>query len=376
MKPLLWRFLLTAILLGACARGNPSPGTPSAGADQPSAAITARPQAETATPAPLTQLTNGWSSVAPGGDTACAFGGKYQFFVHPGSSDRLLLYFEGGGACFNADTCRPNSGQFDPDVELSDPSDNPALKTEGVFALAEPDNPFAADTIVFISYCSGDGYLGNRKIEYTLSGQNFTIQHYGYQNTMAALNWVYQNYPQPDRATLIGCSAGTIGSAVYAPYVMERYPQTPIAVIGDSGGGFRDAPAALLTSLGTLDLLPAWLPGYQGVSVDNLPTQTFFTALALAYPANTFALLDSTDDSAQSSLLRLTGSPLSLAELIRQNLADIRQSAPNYLSYNTPGDYHCLTMRPEFYRVEVNGVKPVEWVFAIAAGQPVENVQP
>src|SRR5688500_18322802 len=46
-----------------------------------------------------------WQAIEPGGDTICSDGSPYRFFVHPGDPARLLFEFEGGGACWSAETC-------------------------------------------------------------------------------------------------------------------------------------------------------------------------------------------------------------------------------------------------------------------------------
>src|SRR5262245_48019208 len=53
----------------------------------------------------LADLKAGWNELAPGGETMCAYGDPYRFFVHPGTSDKLMIYFAGGGACWNGIFC-------------------------------------------------------------------------------------------------------------------------------------------------------------------------------------------------------------------------------------------------------------------------------
>jgi hypothetical protein len=53
----------------------------------------------------LAALTETWTQINPGGETVCSTGEPYSFFVHPGTSDNLLIYFDGGGMC--ATHCLP-----------------------------------------------------------------------------------------------------------------------------------------------------------------------------------------------------------------------------------------------------------------------------
>src|SRR5690349_7759662 len=52
-----------------------------------------------------------WTWIYPGGDTECALGGEYRFLVRPGDTDKLLIHFEGGGACWDGATCDPANSE-------------------------------------------------------------------------------------------------------------------------------------------------------------------------------------------------------------------------------------------------------------------------
>jgi hypothetical protein len=43
-------------------------------------------------------------------------------------------------------------------------------------------------------------------------------------------------------------------------------------------------------------------------------------------------------------------------------------------SYTAPGDGHTILEDETFYEVEVNGVTLVDWVDALLAGQPLDDV--
>src|SRR5690242_12497621 len=60
----------------------------------------------------LSDLTDAWTQISPGGETICAKGQPYSFFVHPGTSANLLIYFDGGGMCWNDATCGPRQSQL------------------------------------------------------------------------------------------------------------------------------------------------------------------------------------------------------------------------------------------------------------------------
>src|SRR5215203_1188001 len=81
-----------------------------------------------------------WRTIEPGGDTVCADGSPYRFFVHPGDPARLLVEFEGGGACWSAETCAmaiySRSVLIDPELARQF-----GLLT-GIYDRANRENPF------------------------------------------------------------------------------------------------------------------------------------------------------------------------------------------------------------------------------------------
>src|SRR5689334_15759391 len=70
---------------------SPPPATPT-----PIVAIT--PEA-TASPM-LPDLPAGWTKIDGGGEAICARGTPYSFWVRPGTVNKLLIFFEGGGGCW------------------------------------------------------------------------------------------------------------------------------------------------------------------------------------------------------------------------------------------------------------------------------------
>ena len=51
------------------------------------------------------QLDAGWNQMRPAGRTSCSRGDAYHFYVRKGRTDRIILEFMGGGACWSPATC-------------------------------------------------------------------------------------------------------------------------------------------------------------------------------------------------------------------------------------------------------------------------------
>ena len=69
---------------------------------------TTAPVAETA-PAEVADAGPEWRKVATTPNCECSDGSEFHFWVHRGTSERVVFYLEGGGACFSAQTCGPNT---------------------------------------------------------------------------------------------------------------------------------------------------------------------------------------------------------------------------------------------------------------------------
>src|SRR5215207_3470474 len=120
-------------------------------------ALAPSPAAEAQTALPrFDQLKAGWNTLTPGGRTGCALGADYHFFVRPGASDRLLVYFGGGGACWNGKDCEQGRPLYNPDAAV-----RPDLE-RGIFDIAKPQNPFTAYSVIAVAYCTGDVHLGDQ----------------------------------------------------------------------------------------------------------------------------------------------------------------------------------------------------------------------
>lgn len=102
--------------------------------------------------------------------------------VVPGDTDKLLLFFQGGGACWDK---LSTSGDF------CTTDANPS-GLNGVFDRENPANPFAGYTVVQVLYCSGDLHAGNVTRPYTDSAGEPVVQ-VGYENTKAAVAWAKAN---------------------------------------------------------------------------------------------------------------------------------------------------------------------------------------
>jgi hypothetical protein len=120
-----------------------------------------------ASPAAGSQPSSGWQRVEPGGRTLCGRGGRFAFWARMGTPDRLLVFFQGGGACWDYRSCVPGARLFDDRVAAAD---DPSLTGAGVLDLEDPRNPFREWSVLFVPSCSGDLYAGDATRTYRAGG--------------------------------------------------------------------------------------------------------------------------------------------------------------------------------------------------------------
>ena len=325
----------------------------------------------------LDELGMGWTEILPEGNV-CSDGSPYNFYVHPGATDNVLIHFKGGGACwdgFSCDLANPalQNPLYDP---FLDPGDHPETRA-GIFDLENPENPFADYTMVFVNYCTGDVHMGDNVATYTTTeGVEFEINHTGYDNATTVLNWVYENVPAPENVVLTGCSAGSLGSAFHAPFVMEQYPDAFVAQIGDAAGGYRGDLSVQMSTWHTADLLPDWIEGFEGYSAENLNFEALYMVGGAAYPDDQFGQINSGGgDPVQTGFLALVaGDTITLDEALTANLDDIENSIDNFAYYTAGGSLHCIIRDNGLYTYETDGARLLDWLNAVVAGENPDDV--
>ncbi len=219
--------------------------------------VTAGPAGATL-PATETVATDAvWEKVVPGGDCACADGTEFNFWVREADPARVVLFLEGGGACFDPTSCaftEEESTTYDWNIS---PDDEPSSKG-GIVAFDNPDNPFADYSFVYVPYCTGDVHLGDVTREYS---PELTVEHVGMVNGTAALSYLAENFADAEQVVVVGESAGSIASPVYAGLVSDLLPDAQVTVYADGSGAYPDDPdlnAGLGGLWGTFETMPDW----------------------------------------------------------------------------------------------------------------------
>lgn len=323
----------------------------------------------------IAALADGWQEMTPGGDTLCSDGSAYRFYVRKGDPEKLMVYLQGGGACWTRENCDP---AMQPTYSINIAPDFEPWEF-GVFNTRNPDNPLADYSVVFAPYCSADVHLGQRDTVYppVADGQvPLTIHHRGRTNMQAVLDWTYANVSKPQHVFVTGSSAGAIPSPFYASLIADQYPEAQVAQLGDGAGGYRrmNIDTRPDEQWGTFDFIRNER-GFETLESADFNYEKLYIAAAKAHPGILFSEYDAAHDSVQKRFLALSGAQnVDLLEALQLNHADIRNEVANFRAFITGGNSHTILGRPEFYNYGVDGRSVRDWVADLVNFEPVDDV--
>ena len=310
-----------------------------------------------------------WISIRPD-DCECSDGSPFELWERPADPTKVLLFLEGGGACFSAETCSPFSPTYTKSLTLGE-----APRAGGIFDAGNPENPFAGYSIVYVPYCTGDVHLGDRVNEYS---DSLTISHTGFDNASKGLDTVIADYPDVQQLVVAGSSAGSIPVPAFAGLAADALPDAEIVAFGDASGAYPDIPelnAQLGAEWGALANVPDW-PVNEGLTPEEWSFPGLYVQAGTQHPEITFARFDNAFDGVQtffSGLLDVDGSDL--LGMIDATEAQIESAGVPVASYIAPGDDHTILGSNDLYDLEVEGVRLVDFLSVLADGNVPDDVR-
>ncbi|MBK7977569.1 MAG: hypothetical protein IPK07_31380 [Deltaproteobacteria bacterium] len=187
-------------------------------------------------------------------DMHCADGSSAGVVVNLTERSRdVVVFFQGGGACWNALTCAVQPGNLRPmgDDPLATWMSDGEHAQSGIFDRDDPTNPLGDASYVVIPYCTGDLHLGDAVAGYG-------VHHVGYANVSAALARIVPTFRHAPRVVVAGFSAGGVGAAASFHQIataFERVGRPELALIDDAGPVLRPP---YLSALASRTIRDAW----------------------------------------------------------------------------------------------------------------------
>jgi len=211
----------------------------------------------------------------------------YHFFVKRGSVNKLVMYYQGGGACWENLTC-----SIPVCKDSADPvADDPDNFVGGFSDLANPNNPFKDWNIVFVTYCTCDIHFGDIDQTYTGPFPPINVSHRGYQNAKIVEKFARENFLNPDVVFVTGSSAGGYGALFHGPLLREVWPLAEFNVLGDASNGVitKSFLQNEFNNWNFTSNLPSDVPGVIESITSGEGMVSFIEAVADYYPESTFA---------------------------------------------------------------------------------------
>lgn len=166
----------------------------------------------------------------------CLWGEPYSASVLDRGSENLIIYLQGGGACWTG-LCAANEEAV------------PDITTFGILDGDGSKNVVGDWNIVYAPYCDGSVFSGDNDIQIEDEDGTRTRYHRGLRNLSAAVDLARDHFPNPKKILLTGSSAGGYGTILGTAVVRLQYPNTRLYVINDAGPGLQnlEQPAAMNT---------------------------------------------------------------------------------------------------------------------------------
>lgn len=330
-----------------------------------------------------------WVSV-PGAVCRTGSGTGFGVRLNP-ASDKLFIYFEGGGACFNGASCFGNPGSFS---ENNFDSWANGGGENGVFDTSNADNALKDWNAIYVPYCTGDVHAGSAKdVDVPGIGAPQNQQFVGYANVGLFLQRIVPTFADVSLVLVTGVSAGGFGAMFNYHRIAQAFCPTPAILIDDSGPPMDDKYLAPCLQdhwrklWGLNNNLPADCadcnpPGGGGVV-------HYMDYLSSRYPGGRLALISSTEDSTirqfysfgLNDCANLNGLPGSFpAAAYTEGLLDVRanHTAPpaQWATYFLPGTTHTYLGGGSYSTTTVGNTKLIDWVADVVNGGPMAHVGP
>lgn len=302
------------------------------------------------------------------------------------SSQDVVIFLQGGNACFNALSCavtaNPNgydASNFEEEREFLD--DSP------YFDRGNEANPLKDFSYAYVPYCTGDVHAGERA-DANVGGQ--MRQFHGYTNMGKYLERIVEEFPNAKRVVLAGVSAGGFGAAYNYDQVATAFgPDVKVTLIDDSGPPMSEEfiPQCLQEHMRETWGITETLPADCADCDDPVWIEPFISHVMTKYADRSLAIISSDSDETISNFwsfgendcATLNGGFAAYpAGKYRQGLEDLRdriavEAGGKFGLYLVDGTEHVFL--DNGFTVTVDGTKLEEWIgSAIAEDASFGNV--
>ncbi len=319
--------------------------------------------------------------------TECINGNPTGLGVRYGTGDGVVIYFEGGGGCFDLGTCSLFYLSFANFDENAFNLVVPTVLSGGIFDADDPENPLRDWSFVYVPYCTGDVHAGDRA-DATIEGVLGFHQFVGYRNFGVDLERIGPTFAAPSHVLVTGISAGGYGATYNYDRIADAYAyaDVPVTLLDDSGPPMSESyiPTCLQQQWREIWGLGATMPAD---CVDCFDDDGWIVDMGLylrtKHADQWFGLLSSLGDATIRTFISgglndcfgglypAADYEAGLTELRDEIFAD----SPNFATYYAPGIGHTHLPFGAYTTTDVQGTRIVDWVAALLEGN-ADHVSP
>lgn len=337
---------------------------------------------------PMTPMT--WYKLPMPG-CQCAGGYPYCLYLKRGRTDNLIVFLIGGGLSWKEETAR-GSGTIARTLqgktvfytdEVTPGNDRWFFylpENQGLFTLG-PDNRFADWNIAMINYGTADFHIGQSDFAYTgEDGERHVLHHCGYANFRASLAEIKRRMPPPAKLLIAGESAGAFAVPALAADIADAWPECEdLTICSDS--------AMMLTPEWPRIVREVWrAPEHiaRGVQSDNILVDLYRQLADRLDARARYLFACGVEDSAlvtfQSYIDTGAFAPdpahtAGFREHLARQVAQLQCLGVPFGFYihdfrQADGQgQHCTLAETTFRTGRVEGVSPMDWLWAAVNGQ-------
>ncbi len=168
-----------------------------------------------------------------GNGPICIAGTAFSAFTRAANPAKLLIFEQGGGACWQ---------DFYNCNVLSEAQEPPAPPF-GIWNFSGKDNAYRDYSIVYMPYCDGSVFSGDNDVFDPAFAEAIEVPsavvrfHRGFRNQSAAMDLALATFPDAQKITVAGSSAGGVGVAGFAPFLVRFLfgNNAKLSVFNDAG---------------------------------------------------------------------------------------------------------------------------------------------
>lgn len=309
-----------------------------------------------------------------GNGPICIAGTAFSAFTRQGNPSRLLIFEQGGGACWQ--------GFYNCNV-LSEAQEPPTARV-GIWDFDSKDNPFADYSIVYMPYCDGSVFSGDNDVFDPAFGAAIGVPavvvrfHRGLRNQSAGMDLAKKMFPHASRITVAGSSAGGVGAAGFAPFLVRFLydNEVKLTVFNDAGPITVNQAAVSEIEARAAD----WQVGqFYPASCSDCGDQPGDDSTAIIKwrldndSTIREAFYETDGDLTNRFFLNLLFDPAGFRELIVTKHGELNTAHPDrYKRFIVTGDEsHTALQSPLFYSQDANGVFLNLWVEDFLVPKPM-----